>query len=111
MDLTTFTGAWGESGPTTPVIGWAYRMGIAPLLIVSEADSELAVRPDSVVEKPLAAEDLLGVEKPAVAEKPLVEMLPRDGRSLQPIGAVIAPLAEFRTEAPRGCRAITDSPA
>ncbi len=71
------------------------------------------VRLDSAGEKPSAVvKDLRGVVERLPAEEKLPAEDRRDGRSLQPsAAAVIAPLAEFKTEAPPECRAITDSPA
>jgi hypothetical protein len=126
----TFMEAWAAFGPMIRVIGSVFRIRIVLSRVVSEAGSARAVRLDSAGEKPLAGEVLLVVEKPSVAErlhvaeklhvaerlhaaeKPRAEER-RDDRSLQPsaAAAVIAPLAEFRTGAPRGCKAITDSPA
>ena len=114
-DSTTFMEAWAAFGATTPAIGSVFHIRIALSRVVSAAGSELAVRPDSVEEKPLAVGDLRVVERPAAVEMSVVERLlaeeTRGARSLQPSAAVIVPLVEFKTAARRGWKAITDSPA
>jgi hypothetical protein len=122
MVSTTITGVLVVSGRMMPAIAWVSRTRIAPSRIVSEARARFVVRPLSAEVKDFAVAKLVVVAKlPAVprqavgrkgsvAEKPVAAPL-QSGRSLPPIGVVIARLAELRTAAPLVCKAITDSPA
>ena len=113
MDSTIIMAAWAAFGRTIPGIGWVFHIRIAPWRVVSVAAGVVAAGFRGAAAFRGGAGRVPGVEQ-KVSRSEAARWrsaarwtFVRSSRA----PAVIAPLAEFKTEAPRECKAITDSPA